>query len=199
MSQYVYEPEDLINPIFCTACRLHIPRAVSTAGSGRCPSCIQSHLGIGAPTTRLVPPPPIRWADALFASIAIIDVLRSLSMMVPAMFAALMSDAMSQTNFTSATRMQPQVNPSADRITSLLFLAQIAYTLLTCGAVGTLAGQRWGYLTTLAVTIMLMLVLLIQIATSDTGQKSQMVFSIIVYASLCCYAVVQLATRRYRP
>lgn len=197
MPQYVYSPDDQVNPVFCTGCRLHIPRAISTAGNGLCPSCLGATPGGSRPTTQLVMPPAIRWGDALFATIAIVDVLRSISTFVPAMFVAFLADGMARTNYQTVAQVQG--SPQSEKIIALLFLGQLAYSLLTCGAVGTLLGMKWGYLTSFGVSVLLVLVLVIQIVTSQNmALKSQMVFSLMVYASICCYSIVQLSTRRYR-
>lgn len=40
---FLFTPDDQIYPVYCTQCRAHIPRAVSNAGHGLCPSCIQAN------------------------------------------------------------------------------------------------------------------------------------------------------------
>jgi hypothetical protein len=36
---YSYTQDDLMQPVYCTVCRQHIPKAISNAGSGVCPDC----------------------------------------------------------------------------------------------------------------------------------------------------------------
>ena len=38
-STYTFSPDDMMNPIYCRECRTHIPRDVSTEGSGLCLAC----------------------------------------------------------------------------------------------------------------------------------------------------------------
>ncbi len=36
---FTFSPDDLMNPIYCRNCRVHIPAKVSTSGGGYCPDC----------------------------------------------------------------------------------------------------------------------------------------------------------------
>ena len=38
---WTYSDDDKINPIYCTQCRIHIPRNLSAYANGLCPDCVQ--------------------------------------------------------------------------------------------------------------------------------------------------------------
>jgi hypothetical protein len=38
--KYSYSEDDLLQPVYCTVCRQHIPKSVSNEGNGVCPDCI---------------------------------------------------------------------------------------------------------------------------------------------------------------
>ncbi len=43
---YVFTQDDQMNPVYCTQCRVHIPRVVSNQGRGLCPVCIANNVAI---------------------------------------------------------------------------------------------------------------------------------------------------------
>ena len=48
--KYSYTQDDLMQPVYCTVCRQHIPKAISNAGSGVCPDCVASANAAAAST-----------------------------------------------------------------------------------------------------------------------------------------------------
>ncbi len=46
--KYSYTQGDLMQPVFCTVCRQHIPKAISNTGNGVCPDCIASANAVAA-------------------------------------------------------------------------------------------------------------------------------------------------------
>lgn len=48
--KYSYTQDDLMQPLYCTGCRQHIPKAVSNTGNGLCPDCIASANASAAAT-----------------------------------------------------------------------------------------------------------------------------------------------------
>jgi len=39
---YAFTPDDNMFPVYCTGCRAHIPKLISTANNGPCPTCLQN-------------------------------------------------------------------------------------------------------------------------------------------------------------
>jgi len=58
MQPYVFDQDDMMQPIYCIQCRSHIPRIVSNLGKGLCPICIAHnvHISLQAPAS---PPTPV--------------------------------------------------------------------------------------------------------------------------------------------
>jgi hypothetical protein len=45
---YSYTQDDLMQPLFCTGCRQHIPKAISNVGNGLCPVCVANFNAMSA-------------------------------------------------------------------------------------------------------------------------------------------------------
>lgn len=174
-------------PVYCTRCRVHIPVAVSNIGQGMCPYCIQTS---GPQQTVSYPGVfPMAWSDVLFGSLAIIDALKQVAFQPLQLFAGALG-------VTAGSRDAPGANPM-DKIAAVMFLTQVALAFFVCGAIGMIAGRRWGYLTSAIVSAVFFLGIILTLAqSSDQTSRIANILSLFLYGGICTFAIVRFASAR---